>query len=249
MRCSSLVGLIHLLFYFLTPSTCWPLRIKDQISLQWSICDASPHAVLTKLGVVPHDPDKLDPITYYDTFPPVYISRGLMFRTKTRAGREISVVKVRSAVPESRAHYRSNCRWDRYGNETAFVCTQQDSVGRHHIWSEKQRQFAEKQQRPILWEKLVGYGPYLNPKWKTLQLAGREAVLDSVITESMQVMELEVKVHSVEEETVYNAITEHLRERGIVLCMRQESKSMRLFRAKGYITPQEWYHVTQGHEL
>lgn len=246
MRRTSLFGL----FYLLTSSSCWPLSTKDQVSLQWSICDASPHAVLKKLGVVPHNPDKLDPITYYDTFPPVYTPRGLMLRTKTRGGREISVVKVRFTTPESRTRHTSNvCRWDRYGNETAFVCKQQDYVGPNHIWSDKQRQLAEEHQRPILWEKLVGYGPYLNPKWKTLRVGDRDAVLDSVIVGSMHLMELEVKVHSAEEETAYNAITEHLRERGIVLCTRQESKTMRLFRAMGYITPHDWYQVTHGYEL
>lgn len=245
MKCSSLVGLS----YLLTACGCWPLSTKDQVSLQWSICDASPHTVLKKLGVMPQDPDKLDPITYYDTFPPIYTSRGLMFRTKTRGGREISVVKVRLTMPESRTHHLSNvCRWDRYGNVTAFVCRQQDYVERHHIWSEKQRQFAEKYQHPILWEKLVGYGPYPNPKWKTLRLGGRDAVLDSVIVGSTQFMELEVKVHSAEEDTTYSAITEHLRERGIVLCERQESKTMRLFRSMGY-TPQDGYGDMHGYEL
>lgn len=172
-----------------------------------------------------------------------------MFRTKTRGGREISVVKVRLTMPESRMRHLSNiCRWDRYGNETAFVCMRQDYVEQHRIWSKKQRELAEEHQRPILWEKLVGYGPYPNPKWKTLRLGDRDAVLDSVIVGSMQLMELEVKVHSAEEDKAYSAITEHLRERGIVLCKRQESKTMRLFRAMGY-TPQDGYEVIHDNEL
>lgn len=246
MKGTILVGLL----YLLTLSSCVPLRTKDQVSLQWAICDASPHAVLRKLGVVPHNPDKLDPITFYDTLPPAYTPRGLMLRTKTRAGREISVVKVRFPTPESQTRHVSNvCRWDRYGNETVFVCRQQDTVRRDHIWSKKQREFAEEHQRPILWEKLVGYGPFLNPKWKTLHLADRKAVLDSVIVGSMQIMELEVKVHRAEEDAVYNAITEQLDKSGIVLCERQESKTMRLFRAMGYIKPPDWDQEMSRYEL
>lgn len=61
-------------------------------------------------------------------------------------------------------------------------------------------------------------------------------------------MELEVKIHRAEEDTAYNAITEHLRERGIVLCKRQESKTMRLFHEMAY-TPQDGYEVIHGYEL
>src|SRR3982074_1400183 len=70
---------------------------KAKVSLQWSICDSNPQIVLQKLGKDSGDPDKLDPITYYDTNPPVYTPQGLMFRTKTRAGQEISLVKIRFA--------------------------------------------------------------------------------------------------------------------------------------------------------
>lgn len=246
MKGTTLFGL----FYLLTLSSCLPLSPKDQVSLQWAICDASPYAVLTKLGVAPHRPDKLDPITYYDTFPPAYTPRGLMLRTKTRAGREISVVKVRFPTPESHTSHHSNvCRWDRYGNETVFVCRRQSSIGRDHIWSKEQRELAEEHQRPIHWDKLVGYGPYPNPKWKALHLADRELVLDSVIVGSMHVMELEVKVHRAEEDTVYNAITEKLDKSGVVLCERQESKTMRLFRAMGYIKPQDWDQEMYRHDL
>lgn len=223
------------LFYLVAPSSCWP-KIKDQTSLQWSICDADPQAVLAKLGTVARAPDKLDPITYYDTYPPLYTPEGLMFRTKIRGGREISVVKVQLATPKSHVcRHAKLCRWDKYGNDTTFVCKRQAPLNGAHLWSAKQRQLAEDFQSDITLEKLVGYGPYLNPKWKKLRIEGYEAVLDDVAVQSMHLMELEVKIHRAEEDRVYQVITDHLRARGVVLCARQESKTMRLFRVMGYI--------------
>lgn len=224
------------LFYLVAPSSCWP-KIKDQASLQWSICDEIPRTLLAKLGTVARAPDKLDPITYYDTYPPLYTPKGLMFRTKIRGGREISVVKVQLATQKSHVrHYAKLCRWDRYGNDTTFVCMRKAPLNGTHLWSAKQRQLAEEFQSDITWEKLVGYGPHLNPKWKELQIEGYEAVLDDVAVQSLHLMELEVKIHRAEEDRVYQTITDHLSARGVVLCARQESKTMRLFRAMGYIT-------------
>ncbi|KAL4733045.1 hypothetical protein BDV11DRAFT_214442 [Aspergillus similis] len=227
---------LHLvmLFCLVAASICWP-KIKDETSLQWSICDADPQAVLAKLGTVARAPDKLDPITYYDTYPPLYTPNGLMFRTKIRGGREISVVKVQLATKKSHVrHHAKLCRWDRYGNNTTFVCKRQAPVSGAYLWSAKQRQLAEEFQSDIAWEKLVGYGPYSNPKWKELRIEGYEAVLDDVAVQSLHLMELEVKVHRAEEDRAYQSITDYLSARGVALCARQESKTMRLFRMMGY---------------
>ncbi|KAJ6102704.1 hypothetical protein N7486_005131 [Penicillium sp. IBT 16267x] len=242
------LGLVALL-YLIAPSNCWP-KIKDEVSLQWAICDTNPHTVLTKLNAVGRNPEKLDPITYYDTAIPVYTQQGLMFRTKIRGGRQISVVKVRLPTPESNVrHYAKACRWDRYGNETTFVCKRQAFLNTNHIWSTKQKQLAEEFQSNIAWENLVGYGPYLNPKWKTLRIDGYRAVFDDVAVQSLHLMELEVKVHRTEEDRVYQAITEYLITRGVVLCARQESKTMRLFRTIGGAVTQDESRDVYTHDL
>lgn len=236
-------------FYIATLSSCWP-EIKDQVSLQWAICDANPYAVLTKLGVAARDPDKLDPITYYDTSPPLHTLQGLMFRTKVRGGQEISIVKVHLATPKSHMrHHAEVCRWDRYGNKTAFTCKRQAPVKETHLWSTKQRQLAEDFQSDILWEKLVGYGPYLNPKWKALCVEGYGAVLDDVAVQSLHLMELEVKVSRAEKSIVYQAVTEYLCAQGVVICARQESKTMRLFRSMGYVATQNESQDVYTHDL
>ncbi|KAL4756005.1 uncharacterized protein BDW70DRAFT_145567 [Aspergillus foveolatus] len=232
---------LHLvmLFYLVAPSSCWP-KSKDQVSLQWSICDTNPQAVFAKLGTVTRAPDKLDPITYYDTYPPLYTPNGLMFRTKIRGGQEISVVKVQ--LPTKKSHVRrhaKSCRWDQYGNDTTFTCKRQALVSRTNLWSAKQRHLAEDFQNNIAWEKLVGYGPYPNPKWKELRIKGYKAVLDDVAVQSLHLMELEVKVHRAEGDRVYQSITNHLSVRGVVLCARQEPKTMRLFHMMGYIATQD----------
>ncbi|RDW76907.1 uncharacterized protein DSM5745_06899 [Aspergillus mulundensis] len=231
-----------MLLYLLVPSSCLPKR-KDQASLQWSICDTDPEAVLAKLGHVARDPDKLDPITYYDAYPPRYTPNGLMFRTKVRGGQEISVVKVQLATEEGKPRVPDHaelCRWDHYGDDITFVCKRQAPVNGTHLWSAEQRQFAEEIQNDVAWENLVGYGLYSNPKWKKLRIEGYEAVLDDVTVQSLHLMELEVKVHRAEEDRVYQSITDHLSARGVVLCARQESKTMRLFRAMGHLaTPDE----------
>jgi hypothetical protein len=108
---------------------------------------------------------------------------------------------------------------------------------------------AEEFQSDITWEKLVGYGPYLNPKWKKLRVEGYEAVLDDVAVQSLHLMELEVKVHRVEEDRVYQAVTENLNARGVVLCARQESKTMRLFREMSYVVMQNESQDLNTHDL
>jgi len=109
-------------------------------------------------------------------------------------------------------------------------------------------QLAEEFQSDITWEKLVGYGPYLNPKWKALRIEGYGTVLDDVAVQSLHLMELEVKVHRTEGDRVYQAITEHLSARGVVICARQESRTMRLFRAMGYVATQDEFQDAFTHD-
>jgi hypothetical protein len=221
-------ALLAILFLLTVPSSL------AKVNLQWSICDSSPQIVLQKLGKDSGDPDKLDPITYYDTNPPIYTPQGLMFRTKTRAGQEISMVKIRFAKETSNVPHKVACLWDRYGDETTFVCKQQDPMDRTRIWSNEQIRFAEHFWSRIVWDKLVAFGPYPNPKWKWLNIKGYKAAFDDVAARSLHLMELEVKVPKSEGDLAYQTITEHLRKCRVVLCDHQESKTMRLFRAMGY---------------
>lgn len=229
-----------------------------KVNLQWAICDADPQTVLRRLGEDgTREPYKKTPITYYDTNPPSYFWGGLMFRTKTRRGEELSAVKVRldpktSNAPEGffhneeapivEAHFDTNaldtqerflCVWDRYGNDTYFACQIQSLLaGRKKLWAEEQIRFAERCQR-VTWENLVGFGPNPNPKWR-LSIFGHRAVFDDVQAGTSHLMELEVKVHKHKGDEVYEKISNYLRERGIALCHKQEPRTLRLFQAMGY---------------
>lgn len=224
-----------------------------KFNLQWAICDTDPQTVLQKLGEDgTREPYKKTPITYYDTNPPSYIWDGLMFRTKTRRGEELSAVKahfdpresdtpelffrtkgagINKTMPDTPERFL--CVWDRYGNDVSFACQIQSLLaGRKELWTDEQVRFAERCQR-VIWGDLVGFGPNPNPKWR-LNVIGHRAVLDDVPAGSFHLMELEVKVFKHEGDEVYENISTYLRERGIVLCHKQESKTIRLFRAMGY---------------
>jgi hypothetical protein len=97
-------------------------RAKDHINLQWSICDLNPQNVPQKLGEDITDPYKQNPIIYYDTRPPVYTFQGLMFRTKTNKGQEISRVKVRFRRASLNVPDSFSCAWDRYGDKISYTC-------------------------------------------------------------------------------------------------------------------------------
>lgn len=244
--------LYQLLIAFSLSAPC-SLGKQIQANLQWSICDTNPQTVLQKLGEdSTHEPYKKTPVTYYDTNPPYYFRSGLMFRTKTRRGEELSAVKahfdprtldgldkvfvdneahIRRTVPETPERFL--CVWDRYGNDTAFTCQIQSiMVGRNVLWTDEQIRFAERCQDTI-WEDLVGFGPNLNPKWR-MNIAGYRAVFDDVQAGSLHLMELEVKVLKPKANEAYEKITRYLRERGIQLCHKQEPRTLLLFQAMGY---------------
>jgi hypothetical protein len=213
--------------------TSYSVSIKNKVNLQWAICDKSPQIVLEKLGRAAAEPDKVDPISYYDTKPPVYTAQGLMFRAKVRAGQNISMVKARvmevSDVPSS-----AICLWDRYGDDVAFVCKMQSPINNlTRIWSDEQVHFAEHSWGKIDWDELVEFGPYQNPKWKQLKIHGYKVVFDDVAVPQHHLMEVELKVRRSRSEIAYQIITEYLENAGVVLCERQEPKTIRLFRALG----------------
>jgi hypothetical protein len=86
--------LCHLFLAF-SLSALFSLGKQIKVNLQWSICDTNSQAVLQKLGEDgAREPYKKTPVTYYDTNPPLYVWGGLMFRTKTRRGEELSAIKV-----------------------------------------------------------------------------------------------------------------------------------------------------------
>lgn len=224
------------LIFLFCASFSWA-KVKNKVSLQWAICDDDPQVVLEKLGEVVGEPDKLDPISYYDTNPPFYTPRGLMFRTKVRGGRDISMIKVRVGKETSNLPRSGICLWDRYGDLVGFACKMQSPINnKTSIWSDDQVHFAHHFWSSIDWDELVEFGPYPNPKWKQLKIRGYKSVLDDVAVPSHHLMELEVKVPKHRGEVAYQTITEYLRNAGVVLCGQQESKTIRLFRAMGYFS-------------
>ncbi|KAH6981377.1 hypothetical protein EDB80DRAFT_692084 [Ilyonectria destructans] len=132
--------------------------------------DTDTQTVLQKLGEKgTREPYKKTPITYYDTNPPTYSWGGLMFRTKTRRGEELSAVKAHfdlrtSDAPEGffrdkDAHIKRTvsdtperflCVWDGYGNDAPFTCQIQSLLaGRKELWTDEQIRFAERCQSVI----------------------------------------------------------------------------------------------------
>ncbi|KEZ41755.1 hypothetical protein SAPIO_CDS6730 [Scedosporium apiospermum] len=240
----------HLILAFTLFALC-PLGKQIKANLQWSICDADPQTVLQKLGEDgTREPYKTTPITYYDIDPPSYSWGGLMFRTKTRRGEELSAVKVhfnskmsddleapiveanfnRAALDTSE---RFLCVWDRYGNDTDFTCQIQSLLGgRKELWTDEQIRFAERCQS-VTWGDLVGFGPNPNPKWR-LNISSHRAVFDDVQVGPFHLMELEVKVLKDKGDEVYEKISRYLREHDIFMCHKQEPRTIRLFQAMGY---------------
>jgi hypothetical protein len=155
-----------------------------------------------------------------------------MFRTKVRAGKKISVVKVRPDVNTTDVAH-GKCLWDRYGNDTSFVCSKQSNVKSWRIWSKKQARLVENFTY-VDWDELVEFGPYMNPKWKKLNITGYQADFDDVEADGHHLMELEVKVPMDGSQVAYNNITDHLKSHEVVLCDHEESKTMRLFRQMGF---------------
>jgi hypothetical protein len=207
---------------------------EGKISLQWAICDSSPQDTLAKLRLGAAPPYKENPITYYDEHPPIHISSGVMFRTKTNKGQPVSTVKVRfpGAVPDVPEFV--DCSWGQYGiNPPSFACEKRCPLD-SKVWQDEQVQFAE-QYETVDWDALRAYGPYQNAKWK-VRVEGYKAKLDNVVVGGLHLMEVEVKVRWEESHDALQAITQYLSERGVVLCEPQEGKTMRLFRAMGYFS-------------
>ncbi|KAJ5230027.1 hypothetical protein N7489_010735 [Penicillium chrysogenum] len=205
---------------------------EEKISLQWAICDPTPQDTLAKLGLHEALPYKENPITYYDEYPPIHISSGLMFRTKTNKGQPLSTVKVRFPEVVPGVPDFVDCSWDYYGgNRPSFTCEKRCPLD-SKIWHEEQVQFAERY-GTVDWDKLRAYGPYQNAKWK-VQVGGHKAKFDDVVAGELHLMEIEAKVLREEADDALQAITNYLNERSVVLCEPQEGKTMRLFRAMGH---------------
>ncbi|KAJ5872304.1 uncharacterized protein N7529_004657 [Penicillium soppii] len=206
---------------------------KQKISLQWAICDLSPQDTLAKLGHNALPSYKENPITYYDEYPPIHINSGLMFRTKTNKGQPLSTVKVRFPGAVTDLPDFVDCSWNQYGNNSpSFTCEKRCALD-STIWQEEQVRFAERYET-IDWDALHAYGPYPNAKWK-VRIKGYKTKFDDVVVGDLHLMEIEVKVLREEAHGALQTITKHLKKRNVVLCEPQQGKTMRLFRAMGYL--------------
>lgn len=179
------VHVLHAALLLTISSLC---ESKDHIHLQWSICDDSPDTVRDKLGILHDEPRKNATITYYDSQPPTHAQNGLMFRTKTRKGQDISAVKVRFREKTRDVPGTASCLWNRYGHDTDYICQKQAPLNGSGLWSNEQVQLAEQQER-VAWKRLVAFGPYQNPKWK-LRIRGHKATFDDVAAESLHLWRL-----------------------------------------------------------
>lgn len=205
---------------------------EDQIDLQWSICEIRAESTARKLDVTVSDGPKSGAITYFDSLPVRYLDRGVTLRVKEKKNTSESSVKVR--FPDNRPVSDADCEWDRYGSQETYTCEATGSdVSHKHPWTDEQEKFADRHGR-VEWNDLHAFGPYDTLSWK-LQIAGRTAHFDTVIVNdnAAPISELSVKVPLSEGDTVYAAVASELRRRGVTLCDRQESKTIRLFRALG----------------
>lgn len=228
------------LIIFFLPATL-SAALKEQVNLQWAICDANPRDVLAKLGEGTANPYRHNPINYFDTDPPTYISDEIMFRTKTSHGEALSTIKVvfRNTTVDIPSWVR--CLWNRYGDDITYTCEKRCPLRRNTstVWCKKQVHFIERY-RSINWKEMVAFGPYMDSKWK-FHIGGYKVKFDDVVAEGLHLMEIEAQLPSSEGQTAFQKISEHLKARGVSLCDRQEGKTVRLFRALGY-------HVNDGQE-
>ncbi|KAJ4232371.1 hypothetical protein NW757_013832 [Fusarium falciforme] len=210
-------------------------QTDEEVHLQWSICACDARTVLQKLGEDVRDPYKSNPIFYFDTLPPTHAQHGVMFRTKVNKGEPFSLIKVRFNEKPSYTPDAASCVWDRYGSSVYYTCGERESLlgTRSKIWSANQVRFAE-QYDDIDWDGLVPFGPFPDGKWK-LRILGYKAKLDDVVAGTLHLMEIEIGLPKAESEDVFQSITEYLVARGVVLCDPQESKTLRLFHAMGYL--------------
>jgi hypothetical protein len=208
-----------------------PAARATEIDLQWSLCGASPAAVLSLLGDAGAAASKKARVTYYDSNPPSYGAAGLSFRTKGKPGKEKSSVKVRFPGPNAGVPPEADCSWDRYGDAETYTCEETAPLDGGSPWSAAQKAFAGRY-HAVDWTTLAAWGPYANPKWK-LTVSGHKAVFDTVEAAGLHLMELSVKVPRADGDAVYRSVSSDLRARGVTLCPVQEGKTERLFRALG----------------
>ncbi|MGZ3703541.1 MAG: hypothetical protein ACXVCG_15385 [Bdellovibrionota bacterium] len=219
-----------------------------KIDLQWSVCDASPEAVLAKIGqedatVEPSfgrsdssaspNKEKDGRITYFDNSRPAFLQDGVTFRIKGEEGAEESSVKIRFTserdVPEA------SCEWDRYGKEERYTCEVTGDVKNSVIWTKAQEDFLGARYRDSDLSKLKPFGPYDNRKWK-FKKGDNKVAFDTLDTrEAGHLMEFSVKVAYADRDEVYKDFSHWLEKHEVILCEKQESKTARLFRALGLI--------------
>jgi hypothetical protein len=204
----------------------------NKIDLQWSICDASPEAVLAKLDSA--DAEESDSsVTYYDEAPPSFIQDGVTFRIKGEGAKRETSVKIRfegeREIPEA------TCEWDRYGSQNRYTCEVAGDPGEAKIWSAAQLDFLSARYRNASVDGLKAFGPYPNRKWK-LKHKDFKVTFDTVDTrEAGHLMEMSMKVDYAARDASYEMGSHWLAKNGVSLCGTQESKTARLFRALGLL--------------
>ncbi|KAI7869085.1 hypothetical protein K492DRAFT_107267, partial [Lichtheimia hyalospora FSU 10163] len=151
---------------------------------------------------------------------------------------EISLIKNKINNDNNNLNISSNinCNWDRYGDKVSFVCKSLNILNGTQLWNNNQIQFAKNvyDKNVIHWDKLIEYGPYINKKWKSIMINGYKAVLDDVLADSNHLMEIEIKVPKNNDDIIYKNITKYLKNNKIILCDKQETKTLKLFRRLGY---------------
>ncbi|CAO3636181.1 unnamed protein product [Cunninghamella blakesleeana] len=170
-----------------------------------------------------------------------------MLRKKMKSKKKYALVKkkfmngeVSVKVPDA------DCLWYRYGDDINYVCMILSPLNGTTLWSSRQIRFVENvYNKKIYWNRLVEFGPYINTKWEAIPVHGYKVVFDDVVVESLHLMEFEVKVPEYKGDAVYNTITNYLKRKGVILCDKQETKSLRLFRHMGYFVKNDQNHQHQ----
>jgi hypothetical protein len=201
---------------------------SPETELQWAICDSRSGLEIMKLLAKSSFIKQETQVTYFESSRIEYLAKGLSFRRK-KGKKDISVVKVRTPAFNTEAN-KIQCERDRYGDEELESCKLEHEITGREVFSQDQKKFVEQEAR-VDWSGLKAFGPH-----PTLEYTWRDAVMGSFAIEELRpknltpVIELSNRVRTVFSRERYFKITELLKEKGILLCEKQEGKANRFFR-------------------